>query len=204
MPRAAPAKDNKNLHREYLQTFVAFNLNIAHAFYTYPKILVVGLNGPVVGMSAAFVAHADFIYCAPHTYLLTPFSSIGLVAEGSASRALVQRLGVSKANEALIMSKRISAKDLQQCGFVNGIIDTDKEQDKLFREKVLKEVIARLGDHLIGDSLVEIKRLIRKPEMSILQQQNVEEVFAGLERFMTGVPQEQFNKLARGEKRHKL
>ncbi|CAH0058041.1 unnamed protein product [Clonostachys solani] len=204
MPRAAPAKDNKNLHREYLQTFVAFNLNIAHAFYTHPKILVVGLNGPVVGMSAALVAHADFIYCTPHTYLLTPFSSIGLVTEGSASRAFVQRLGISKANEALIMSKRISAKDLQQCGFVNGIIDTGKEQDELFREKVLKEVVEGLGDHLIGDSLVEIKRLIRKPEMSILQQQNVEEVFAGLERFMTGVPQEQFNKLARGEKRHKL
>ncbi|CAG9990839.1 unnamed protein product [Clonostachys byssicola] len=204
MPRATPAKDNKNLHREYLQTFVAFNLNIAHAFYTHPKILVVGLNGPVVGMSAAFVAHADFIYCTPHTYLLTPFSSIGLVAEGGASRALVQRLGVSKANEAMIMSKRISSKDLEQCGFVNGIIDTGREQDELFREKVLEEVTERLGDHLIGDSLVEIKRLIRKPEMSILQQQNVEEVFAGLERFMTGVPQEQFNKLARGEKRHKL
>jgi peroxisomal 3,2-trans-enoyl-CoA isomerase len=32
----------------------------------------------------------------------------------------------------------------------------------------------------------------------------VEEVFAGMKRFLKGVPQEEFRKIASGEKKHKL
>jgi peroxisomal 3,2-trans-enoyl-CoA isomerase len=183
---------------------VTFNLNITNAFYTHPKILVVGLNGPAVGLSAALIAFADFIYCTPSTFLLTPFSSLGLVAEGGASRALVTRLGVSKANEALIMSKKISAEDLLATGFVNKVFQCEKGEDEKFRALVLREIDETMGEHLIGDSLTGIKALIRKPERDILDAQNVAEVFAGHARFMSGVPQEEFRKIASGEKRHKL
>jgi peroxisomal 3,2-trans-enoyl-CoA isomerase len=140
----------------------------------------------------------------PHTFLLTPFSSIGLVAEGLASRAFVQRLGIAKANEALIMSKRISAEELVHVGFVNKIFDTKKGEDARFRELVFEEIENRLGTHLIGSSLVKMKALIRKPDREAMDAQNVAEVFGGLERFMEGIPQEEFRKLASGEKKHKL
>ncbi|KAI8296676.1 3,2-trans-enoyl-CoA isomerase [Colletotrichum sp. SAR11_240] len=191
-------------HKHWLQGFVAFNLNITQAFYTHPKILVVGLNGPVIGLSAALVSFADFIYATPSTFLLTPFSSLGLVAEGGASRALVTRLGLPKANEALIMSKRISAEELLHTGYVNKVFDCGKGEDAKFRDLVLQEVDERLGPHLIGDSLTGIKALIRRPEMEIMDRQNSQEVFAGIERFMKGIPQEEFRKIASGEKRHKL
>lgn len=155
-----------------------------------------------MGLSAALVAFADFVYCVPSTFLLTPFSSLGLVAEGGASRALVQRLGVSKANEALIMSRRIPSDELLQTGFVNKVLDA-ADSDK-FRAAVLHEIDERLGAHLVGDSLTGIKALIRKPEKEIMDAQNVAEVFAGLDRFMTGIPQAEFAKLASGAKRHKL
>ncbi|KAF5027881.1 hypothetical protein F66182_22 [Fusarium sp. NRRL 66182] len=190
------------LHKHWLQKFVAFNLNITHAFATHPKVLVVGLNGPVVGLTAALIAFADFIYCAPSAFLLTPFSSIGLVAEGGASRALALRLGPSRANEALLMSRRIGSADLERCGFANAIFD--EGDDEKFRARVMREVDEKLGDHLNGESLVEIKKLVRKPEMDIMHMQNVHEVFAGLERFMKGVPQQEFAKIASGAKRHKL
>lgn len=192
------------MHKHWMQSFVTFNLNITHAFATHPKILVIGLNGPVIGLTAALTAFADFIYSTPSTFLLTPFSSLGLVAEGGASRALVNRLGIAKANEALIMSKRIPAAELQACGFVNGIFEVEKGQDEKFRGLVMREVEERLGEHLIGDSLTGIKRLIRKPEVDAMDAQNVREVFAGLDRFMTGVPQGEFSKLASGAKKHKL
>lgn len=201
--RDAPGEgDEMRMH--WLRSFAAYNLNNTHAFYTHPKILVVGLNGPVIGLSAALVAFADFIYCTPHSFLLTPFSSLGLVAEGGASRALVQRLGPSKANEALIMSKRITADELLATGFVNKIFDCGKGEDDKFRRLVLQEIDDRLGNHLVGDSLTGIKALIRKREREILDAQNVSEVFDGLGRFMSGVPQEEFRKIASGEKRHKL
>ena len=43
-----------------------------------------------------------------------------------------------------------------------------------------------------------------KPDRDVLDAQGVAEVFAGLERFKSGIPQEEFRKLASGEKRHKL
>lgn len=129
---------------------------------------------------------------------------MGLVAEGGASRAFVQRLGISKANEALIMSKRITAEELLQVGFVNKIFDVQKGETEKFKELVFEEIDNRLGTHLIGDSLIKIKALIRKPERDLLDAQGVAEVFGGLERFAAGIPQEEFRKIANGEKKHKL
>lgn len=204
--RTSPS-DPDDARKQWLQTFVAFNLNICEAFASHPKILVVGLNGPVVGLTAALVAHADFIYAAPHAFLLTPFSSLGLVAEGGSSRALVTRLGLARANEALIMSRRIPSDELERCGFVNkifGEVQQGAGEDEKFRRLVLREVDERLGEHLVGDSLVGIKKLIRGPEQNVVNLSNFNEVFAGIERFVTGVPQEEFRKIASGEKRHKL
>lgn len=212
MPRASP-KDGQNLdiYREYLQSFAAHNLNLCHAFATHPKILVAGLNGPAVGMSAAVVAHADFVYCAEGAYVLTPFSSLGLVAEGGASAALARRLGPARAMEAMVMSRRIPAAELERCGFVNAVLKPEgsntaagQGEGDWFRERLLREVKESLGEHLNGESMLGIKALIRKPDMETMHRQNLQEVFAGLERFVSGVPQEQFRKIARGEKRHKL
>lgn len=191
-------------YKDWLRTFVSNNLNIAQAFYSHPKILVAALNGPAVGLSAALTAFADFVYAAPHAFLLTPFSSLGLVAEGGASRAFVQRLGISKANEALIMSRRIPADELVAAGYVNKVFACDRGDDAAFMRQVLAEVDERLGEHLIGGSLLGIKALIRAPEREILDKQNVAEVFAGLDRFVRGIPQKEFQKIASGQKRHKL
>lgn len=193
-----------DVRRETLRNFVANNLEITNAFYTHPKILITALNGPAVGLSAALISFSDFIYAAPHAFLLTPFTSLGLVAEGGASRAFVQRLGISKANEALIMSKRLTAEELLSVGFVNKLFHTAKDEDEKFLAEVIKEVNNLLGDHLNSESLLKVKALIRKPERDVLDAQTVGEVFGGLERFVEGVPQEEFRKISSGEKKHKL
>ncbi|KGO68176.1 Crotonase, core [Penicillium italicum] len=196
-----------NVHRELLRGFVANNVYVTRIFYSHSKILVAALNGPAVGLSAALIAHADFIYAAPHTFILTPFSSLGLVAEGGASRAFVERLGIARANEALIMSKRITCDELVSAGFVNKVITPEsgkKEDSDGFLKKVLEEVDDRLGTHLNQTSLLKIKELVRRPERELLDRQNGIEAFEGLERFLKGIPQEEFRKLASGEKKHKL
>ncbi|KAJ6088391.1 hypothetical protein N7486_009652 [Penicillium sp. IBT 16267x] len=193
--------------QDLVRGFVANNIDTTRAFYNHSKILVVALNGPAVGLSAALIAHADFIYAAPHAFVLTPFSSLGLVAEGGASRAFVERMGIAKANEALILSKRIPCEDLVRTGFVNKVItaDSGKRDDSAgFLKNVLVEVEESMGTHLNQSSMVKIKELVRRPEREILDRQNGLEAFMGLERFLSGTPQEEFRKLASGEKRHKL
>lgn len=168
---------------------------------------MVALNGPAVGLSAALIACADFIYAAPHSFLLTPFSSLGLVTEGGSSYALVERLGISKANEALIMSKRITCDELVATGFVNKVFSAPSgkvEDSDGFLAKVLEEVEDRLGSHLNQGSLLKIKELIRRPGREVLDRQNVIEAFAGMDRFLSGAPQEEFRKIASREKKHKL
>ncbi|KAJ5504869.1 hypothetical protein N7463_007743 [Penicillium fimorum] len=198
---------SSNVRRELVKGFIANNVDVTRTFYNHSKILIVALNGPAVGLSAALVAHADFIYAAPHTFILTPFSSLGLVAEGGASRAFVERLGIAKANEALIMSKRITCDELVSTGFVNKVIEPEsgkKDDSDGFLKKVLEEVDDRLGTHLNQSSLLKIKELVRRPERELLDRQNGLEAYMGLDRFMKGIPQEEFRRLASGEKRHKL
>lgn len=102
------------------------------------------------------------------------------------------------------MSKRITAEELLQVGFVNKIFNTEKNEQEKFLAEVMTEVKDRLGDHLNSDSLVQVKALIRKPERDIMDSQNFSEVMGGLERLAAGIPQEEFRKIASGEKKHKL
>ena len=163
------------------------------------------LNGPVVGLTAALVAYSDFVYAMPHTFLLTPFSSLGLVAEGGASATFVQRMGLAKANEALIMSKRISCEELMRCGFVNEVFEGRVGDDETFLGKVLEEVEQRLaGGHLNPRSLLLIKEMIRRPFRAGDEAATMAEVMVGLEGFVKNIPQQEFAKVASGQKRHKL
>lgn len=52
--------------------------------------------------------------------------------------------------------------------------------------------------------MMGIKALLKAPERAIMETQNSREVMAGLDRFVKGLPQEEFRKIASGEKRHKL
>jgi len=204
-PGVGPDMNADAARNDILRGFVANNLDITRSFYTHPKILVGALNGPTVGLSAALLGFCDFIYAAPHTFLLTPFASLGLVAEGGASYGLVQRMGISKANEALIMSRRIPCDELVACGFVNKIFSgKDQNDSDGFLKQVLAEIDDKLGDHLNQESIVEIKKLIRAPYLESLEAQGVREVMEGMKRFVKGAPQEEFKKIASGQKRHKL
>ena len=167
------------------------------------------LNGPAVGGGAALVAFADFVYAAPSAYLLYPFAALGLVAEVGLSRTLVQRLGISLANEALLMGRKIGVDQLLERGFVNKIFESDKlgtegKEGSTFLDLVLEELEDSLGDHLNGESLLGIKALIQRPERDVLERQNVAEVFAGVERLASGAVNEAMHRLQRGEKQNKL
>lgn len=204
-PGGDSTQDKDASRNDILKGFVANNLDITRSFYTHPKILVGALNGPTVGLSAALLGFCDFIYATPHTFLLTPFSSLGLVAEGGASLGLVQRLGITKANEALIMSRRIPIDELVATGFVTKVFSGKDQKDSAgFLKQVLAEIDDKLGEHLNQESLLGIKQLIRAPYLEGLEAQGVREVMAGMQRFISGAPQEEFRKIASGEKKHKL
>jgi len=113
------------------------------------------------------------------------------------------------------MSKKIVAEELLRCGYVNevfkdgggdGVSGKNFDSDA-FVNRILKEVEERLtGGHLVDGSLLGIKKLIRSVGggNDELDRVAVEEVMGGMAKFVNGVPQEEFRKIAAGEKRHKL
>ncbi|KAK6340691.1 hypothetical protein TWF696_009014 [Orbilia brochopaga] len=186
----------------YGSTFGAQNLELTRAFFEHPKVLVAALNGPAVGLTAALIGMCDLVYATPATFLLTPFSSLGLVAEGGASYTFTRRMGYGLASEALLASKRITSDRLLAAGFINKIFE-EKDADA-FNEAVLKHIKNELGEHLNQESILLIKKLVRDAYMKGFEEANVLEVAGGVERFMKGIPQAEFGKLASGAKRHKL
>lgn len=182
-------------------------LDIAQTFYTHPKILVTALNGPVVGLASALVTHSDFIYAAPHTYLLAPFNSIGIVVEGAATASMANRMGAGLAKEALLMAKKIPVERLLASGFVNGVFEADAsgKDAEAFKQTVLQEVCeGMLGDHLSSWSMLRTKKVMARLDETKYDAHVVRELVGGVEAFERGYPQDQFEKLRSGEKRHKL
>lgn len=120
---------------------------------------------------------------------------------------MVKRMGVSKANEALLMAKRISLDELVACGFVNGVFDSDpsgKDSEK-FKQTVLKEICEeKLGDHLSSWSILRTKKIMSRVDQTLYDSQVVREMVGGVDAFDSGYPQEQLMKLSRREKKHKL
>lgn len=186
----------------WLNSFVSRNAYLTSVFYDHTKVLVCALNGPVVGLSSALVALCDFVYAMNEkVFLLTPFANLGLVSEGGAAATLVQRLGWSLANEALLLSRPIKAKRLYEVGLINKIYqlnDTEK-----FNDVVLEEFWTMAKD-LDYQSIKDIKRIVKSNYLQDLQSTNAQEIIGGLGKWLEHKPQKRFLKVFKREMKHKL
>lgn len=112
-------------------------------------------------------------------------------------------MDAAKPSEALIMSRRIAADELLNYGFVNKMFDFAQDETQAFLDAVLKEIGDRLGEHLSPSCILRIKTLMRVQQSRDVDAQSVEELFEGLERQVSGIPARKFERIGRGEKRHK-
>ncbi|KAJ3528497.1 hypothetical protein NM688_g7991 [Phlebia brevispora] len=198
------AQSERLTQREAFLTRVArANTDPSMALASHSKILVAALNGPAFGIAAAFLGHFDFIYCLPETYISVPFTFLGIISEAGSSVTFMRRMGVAKANEALIFGKKITAEELLACGFVNKIFP--KQSAESFHAAVRKHLLEELRD-LEPGALLTVKKLLRRaiqesndPDAAIMR-----ESYAQAERFATGIPSQRFAAVARKELKHKL
>lgn len=182
---------------------VAANTDCTHAIYSHSKILVAALNGPVMGIAAAFLGNFDFIYAVPGAWLNVGFPFLGIAVEGGASVSFVNRMGIAKANEVLILNKKISASEMLECGFINKIFPSKSTEE--FHSAVHQHLKKEL-DGLVPASIFAIKTLIKAGlnDKNDFHAVNLRESYAQADRFSSGVPAERFSKIAKKEIRHKL
>ncbi|KAJ7470715.1 ClpP/crotonase-like domain-containing protein [Mycena latifolia] len=190
---------NGEVRDSFLQAVVRTTTDCGQALYSHNKILVAALNGPVM----ALLGHFDFIYCMPNAWLSVPFTFLGIVAEGGSSVSFVNRMGLAKANEALIWGRKKEAQELYECGFVNKILPLQPTDG--FHTAV-RDIIVEDLRGLDPAALLVVKRLIRTglAEKNNPDAVNLRESYAQAERFASGVPGKQFMRIAMKEIKHKL
>ncbi|KAG1761584.1 ClpP/crotonase-like domain-containing protein [Suillus occidentalis] len=148
-------------------------------------------------VAVAFLGNFDFIYAVPGAWLNVGFPFLG------ASVSFVNRMGIAKANEVLILNKKISASEMLECGFINKIFPSNSTEE--FHSAVHQH-LKKEFDGLVPASVLAIKALIKAGlnDKNNFHAVNLRESYAQAERFSSGIPAERFGKIAKKEIRHKL
>lgn len=120
------------------------------AFIQFPKLLIAVVNGPCFGIAATTAALCDVIYATDNVslvnsfclieykshwfqaYFYTPFTLLGLCAEGASSYVFPRILGTSKASEMLLLNHKMSAKEALQFNFVSEVFTSSELTTKVW------------------------------------------------------------------------
>lgn len=149
--------------------------SLIRAAYTFPKLLICVVNGPCIGFACTLSVLSDVIYAVDtvsstqridfdaklmnvywlQAYFYTPFTLLGLCAEGCASYTFPRVLGRSKANEMLLLGHKLTANEALQFNFVSKVYKKS-ELDTVLWPKICEQ------SELSRDSICVTKKLISR------------------------------------------
>lgn len=152
--------------------------NMVKAFYSFSKLLIGVINGPAIGIAATTVILCDILYMEDTAYFYTPFSALGLCAEGCSSYTFPKLMGRSKASEMLLLNHRMSAQEALQFNVVAELFKMHEFESKLWPR------ILQYGDLPIG-SIKASKQLMKRFELEKLEQANRNEIETLTKRWAT-------------------
>jgi len=145
---------NDGEKKVYRARHFAEGAELALSMIDHRKVLVLAMNGPSVGASAAwFQGICDLFYAAGGAWLQVTFSELGLITENGSAIDWAMSLGAHRADELLILGGEVSVGELKQMGMVNQIFPKDG-----FHHAVHEYLLGVL-DERDGDSMMVSKRL---------------------------------------------
>ncbi|KAI8052630.1 ClpP/crotonase-like domain-containing protein [Thamnidium elegans] len=125
--------------------------------------------GPAIGFGVTTLALCDVVYSVPEATFVTPFMKLSFCAEGCSSYLFPKIMGVSKANEMLLMGRTFSAQELEATGFVSRLIPAER-----FHKDVLD--LAEASANYTSEAIQTTKRLIRDTDREVLLKVNAKEM----------------------------
>lgn len=87
--------------------------------------VIAAVNGSAAGIGLSCVLACDLVVMADNAFLLSPFTTIGLVPDGGLSWFLVRQLGYRRAFQLSVESERIAATRCVELGLANKAVPAD-------------------------------------------------------------------------------
>ena len=144
----------KKLHR----LIVEHNENLFDRFLTFPKPILVAINGPAIGASVTSATLCDAIIAASTSTYSTPFAALGITPEGCSSIQFARLMGEKNAQRMLENEGwRPNADEALAAGLVQWVVPKDQLQAEA--QKVAQEWITdgRSRKILGGSELSELQ-----------------------------------------------
>jgi 2-(1,2-epoxy-1,2-dihydrophenyl)acetyl-CoA isomerase len=108
-------KNGKDVEQSLVQEYKPSLINIAEM----EKPVISAINGFAAGIGLSYAMVCDLSIIGEGAFLLSPFSTIGLVPDGGATWLLANGIGYKKAYEIAIENERINAQRCLELGLIN-------------------------------------------------------------------------------------
>jgi len=174
------------------------------AIIAYPKILAAAVQGPAVGIAVTLLMHCDLVHCTPKATFWAPFTRLALVPELCSSHTFMESMGLSKANELLMLGKKIDAATALNWNMCSQIVqNADSSGDPFHPQSLASEMCKELDRRLLslpnGEKTAQyFSTMIKGARRKRMEQVCREELLKLDERFDTGQVQEAAKKLKIG------
>ena len=154
---AHPNTDEDSPPRRFLDALVAL-----------PQVLVIGVDGPAIGIGTTVLLHADLVLATRAARFALPFVQLGLVPEAASTLLLPAAVGHVRAAELLLLGRSFSAEEAAAWGLVNALVDGGQAQ----LDVALSELVHRLRSQP-AVSLLHTRRLLREHRLEATQRRLV-------------------------------
>ena len=90
------------------------------------KPTIAALSGPAAGAGLSLALACDLRYAVPDAILTTAFAKVGFAGDYGGTWFLTQIVGSARAKELYLFSEKITAREAENLGMVNAVIETNE------------------------------------------------------------------------------
>ncbi len=122
-----------------------------------PQPVIAAINGYAFGGGCEIALACDFRIAAERAKIGLTEVSLSLLPAGGGTQRLPRMIGIAKAKEAIMLSKRYSAKDALELGLVHKVVPNEKFEEEVlaFAEELASEspIALKLAKQCINQSI---------------------------------------------------
>ena len=168
-----------------------------------PKLVVSAVSGHAIGIGVTILTHCDLVFVrGGDTMMYVPFFELSLVPEYCSSLVFPELMGQARANDMLLLGKRVLAEEALSLGLVSRVLGATSPSAFLQSVLLLLSPVVHMAN--AAKSLQIFKSLMRGSRKQVLHERMLEELDILDERFRQGEPLTAMMDIMTKKKRSKL